>query len=136
MEVVKTDSPACYKIDFHDAKSSEEGYFYSLIIKAKDEKKTMEQTVEHLVRHKTDMLELKLIFPVDLIDTVYSVVYADFQGNVECKRENVSLVEKEDNQADSMCRVYKKDGFYTVHEIIKNPCVNYKYALEWKFKKN
>lgn len=136
MEVVKTDSPACYKIDFHDAKSSEEGYFYSLIIKAKDEKKTMEQTVEHIVRHKTDMLELKLIFPVDLIDMVDSVVYADFQGNVECKRENVSLVEKEGNQTDDTCRVYKNEGFYTVHEIIKNPCVNYKYALEWKFKKN
>lgn len=135
LQTIKTKSPATYRIDFENAQPENGAYKYGLIIKAKDEKKLMEQVVEHIVLYKTECLELRLVFPLDLLEKVDYVEYADFKGEVEYLRKNIKYDSESDvKENDTHTVVSLKDGICTVKEVITNPRINYKYAIEWKFK--
>ena len=134
LQTIKIKSPAAYRIDFKNAQPDNNSYKYGLIIKAKDEKKLMEQVVEHIVQYKTERLELRLVFPIGLLDKVDYVEYADFKGEVEYLRNNIAF----DTNLNFMengthTEVFMQDGVCTVVKVITNPRINYKYAIEWKF---
>lgn len=136
LKTIKTKSPARYIIDFEKAQPENGSYKYGLIIKAKDEKKLMEQVVEHIVLYKTECLELRLVFPLDLLEKIDYVEYADFKGEVEYLRNNIAFDTNLDSKEnDTHTEVSIQDGICTLVKVITNPRINYKYAIEWKFKK-
>lgn len=130
LETIRKESPALYRIDFSNVQAKNGYYSYCLLISAKDEKKIMASMLEYGIHYKTEKLELKLEFPVNLLTELYYVEYADFNGEIEFKREAIDI-EKEKDALDT-----KIDNGYVITKLIDNPRVNYKYALEWKFKKD
>ena len=130
LETIRKESPALYRIDFSNVQAKNGYYNYCLLISAKDEKKIMASMLEYGVHFKTEKLELKLEFPDNLLTELYYVEYADFKGEIEFKREAIDF-NKEKDALDT-----NTDNVYVITKEIDNPRVNYKYALEWKFKED
>ena len=130
LETIRKESPALYRIDFSNVQAKNGYYNYCLLISAKDEKKIMASMLEYGVHFKTEKLELKLEFPDNLLTELYYVEYSDFKGEIEFKREAIDF-NKEKDALDT-----NTDNVYVITKEIDNPRVNYKYALEWKFKED
>ena len=96
---------------------------YKICTKAKDEKNVMQPYLAHMVKNKTEELELRIVCrrADDLLGKVRSSIYADFNMDILVEQTDIKL----DEQTDEQIYVFK----------IQNANVNYTYAIEWEFKK-
>ena len=122
-EELAGDHPKSYKIKFDARKDNEKIVKYGVIIKAKDEKKMMEQEVAYYSFFKTKELELKLTAPDGIIKEAYKFIYADIEKKM--------LVSKEAFQDNEIAIIKDRIKEYTFK--VENVNVHYYYAIEWEF---
>ncbi len=96
---------------------------YKICTKAKDEKSVMQPYLAHMVKNKTEELELRVVCKKGdkLLNKVKSSIYADFNMDILVEQKAIAPEEHEDEQI----YIFK----------IPNANVNYTYAIEWEFKK-
>lgn len=121
LEENKTELLYTYTLHF-DRKQKQE-LNYCVVTKAKDEKNIMEPYLAHMVKNKTDKLNLKVICDknADILGEVKAKTYADLQMELLIQEETIAPKEEKDQN---------------IYEFsVENANVNYTYAIEWSFKK-
>lgn len=96
---------------------------YKICTKAKDEKNIMQPYLAHMVKNKTEELELRIVCKKgeELLQKVKASTYADLNMNILVKQTDIEPDEKE----DAIIYIFK----------ITDANVNYTYAIDWEFKK-
>ena len=115
--------PKYYKIKF-GSRDVKQTVKYGVIIKAKDEKKMMEQEVAYYSLFRTGRLELKLKAPKGIIKDAYRAVYADTDKKKLIYRHKIGAKEVESCTVGDVIT-------YTFKPRTVN--VQYYYAIEWDF---
>lgn len=100
---------------------------YCVIMEARDEENVMEPYLAHMVTHKTDQLNIRLIVPktnTQFVEKVHSVIYADLKMDICVQGDS----------GDSLISGEPLGDNKVVYEYsVPNANVNYTYGLEWGF---
>lgn len=127
LQELPNEYPKSYKISFGNRSVSEESannvVKYGVLIKAKDEKKMMERIVAQYVMFQTDVLELRLITPDNVIKNVRKKIYGDLDKKI--------LVSDQEMAAEDVTS--NEEGGKVYSFIVKNASVHHLYAIEWDF---
>lgn len=118
------------KKELKDGKSRE--LKYCIVIEARDEQNVMEPYFAHMVKYKTEKLNIRLVVPKNgtekIVDQVKQTVYADIKMDL-CVQKDTNI-----NQNINLEDGFECDKEKTVYNYsIDNANVNYTYALEWVF---
>jgi len=94
---------------------------YTIKTTVKDQEHSMYPYLGHVVKHRVDYLEIRVLARSNILNNVKHIVYADTQMDIKFS---------ESSEVD-----YNKENDYDCYNIsIKDPNLFYSYCLEWEFK--